>query len=46
MILTRNVDPYYARPIQSTPQRRVAGGLVLIAFGVVLALGAVTRIGS
>ena len=46
MILARNVDPYYARPVQSTPQRRVVGGVVLIVFGLVLALGAVTQIGS
>ena len=45
MILVRNVDPYYARPVRSTPQRRVATGLLLLAFGAVLGLGGVARIG-
>lgn len=46
MILVRNVDPYYARPVQSTPARRVATGVMFMLFGAVIALGAVARIGT
>lgn len=45
MVFVRNVDPYYARPVRSTPQRRVAAGVALMVFGAVLALGGVARIG-
>ncbi len=45
MILVRDVDPYYARPVRSTPQRRVATGVVLLVIGAALAFGAVAGTG-
>ena len=45
MILTRNVKPYYARPVQSSPSRRVAVGVLLLLFAVALAGGAISRLG-
>ena len=45
LILARNAQPYYARPVQSSPGRRVFGGVMLLVFAAVLALGGVMRAG-
>lgn len=38
MIMSRDAEPFYARPVQSTPARRLGGGIALIAIGIVIAV--------
>ena len=46
MILARNAEPYYARPVQSSAGRRLAAGVALIGMALVLALTPLVSAGA